>query len=696
MAKNWKIGIDWRRKGVICWEAQAGDALNILPQPIRYTTLDWRSNIATSVSRQVESTDYGTVLFAVQSGTGASNGFVLGQSDALAVNTIAVVVASPYSLSVRVLGVSNYAGVPLIVRVKDQNGTILATSSAQTLSNTWQTLSVSFNTGASSSHIMLEVIKAGNATDTLFNVAGVMLVHGSEMPSGYNAGHSADLYDNITNQVMDARWYLGFKKPYQELPHSSILNLTLNNSDKRFSPDYISGDNSNPLEGLVRPLRPVSVRSGDGTSHRQHWSGWIEMVQAKTNQYGERTASIKASGSEHFFGNVETNIEIQQNKRTDQIIERLLQEVDMPQDLTMTTLIGSEGYSEIGITAWINDDFKIEREVEIGKSTLAYAADNWVRRSAEGNQADTFNVFRALKDTVAAERGRLFFNREGQAVFWNRHHLITNRTIQATLNDAMQDLAYEFAGEGEFANDITVTCHPRTISPNGNVILWQLDNPITVQPGDTREIGASFHDDSDNRIGGKDIYLSGVSITGDGTLAMKNAGANRAKLVLKNNSSQYSITLNSAEVRGYKITDFGRMDATSVDLESINFYGHREMSLNLLAIDNQDDAQGIADFELMRRRTPSGKVQTISLKSQAKLGGNQHSEQLARTIGDRIKIIESQTGHIGEYFIIGEEQRLSQQATLLETTWYLESATEGDFFMIGEDVIGSGATLLPI
>jgi len=33
MATQFNIGVDWRRKGVICWEAQAEDALNILSQP---------------------------------------------------------------------------------------------------------------------------------------------------------------------------------------------------------------------------------------------------------------------------------------------------------------------------------------------------------------------------------------------------------------------------------------------------------------------------------------------------------------------------------------------------------------------------------------------------------------------------------------------------------------------------------------
>ncbi len=48
MTTQFNIGVDWRRKGVICWEAQASDALNIMPQPIRYTTLDWRTNTADS------------------------------------------------------------------------------------------------------------------------------------------------------------------------------------------------------------------------------------------------------------------------------------------------------------------------------------------------------------------------------------------------------------------------------------------------------------------------------------------------------------------------------------------------------------------------------------------------------------------------------------------------------------------------
>ena len=196
MTTQWKIGIDWLRKGVICWDAVPGDALNILPQPIRYTTLDWRTNTSDSITRESVTTDYGVNLFSIQSGIGVNNGFTLGQSDALDVDTIAISASKDYSVSVRVQGIDSYAGVPVLVRIKDQLGATLATSASSNLTANWQMLSVAFTTGASSTHIMLEVIKDSDGTDALFRIAGIMLVAGSTMP-GYNTGNNADLYDNL-------------------------------------------------------------------------------------------------------------------------------------------------------------------------------------------------------------------------------------------------------------------------------------------------------------------------------------------------------------------------------------------------------------------------------------------------------------------------------------------------------------------
>jgi len=81
--------------------------------------------------------------------------------------------------------------------------------------------------------------------------------------------------------------------------------------------------------------------------------------------------------------------------------------------------------------------------------------------------------------------------------------------------------------------------------------------------------------------------------------------------------------------------DFGQMEAQEVDAASIIDYGRRSLRLNLPSVDNFEDAQYIAQFELHRRSQPHGAVSTLSLSSHGKEGGNQHAHQLARTLGTR-------------------------------------------------------------
>ena len=48
MTTEFRIGVDWTRKGIICWNAWPGDALNLLPRPLTYTTVDWCTTNVTS------------------------------------------------------------------------------------------------------------------------------------------------------------------------------------------------------------------------------------------------------------------------------------------------------------------------------------------------------------------------------------------------------------------------------------------------------------------------------------------------------------------------------------------------------------------------------------------------------------------------------------------------------------------------
>ena len=686
MPTQHQIAVDWRRKGFFCWEAVPADSLNILPSPVTYVQLDVSSNHVTSVERKTLRNRYGRVLFRVQSGTGAYFGLRLGYSDTSGFGSLSVDTAGTYYVSVRVRGVNNYSGVPILLAIKDSTGNI-GTGTLSALTDDWQTVSASFPVSGATD-ISIEVLKQNDTTDVEFDVAGIMLVKDS-LPSGYNAGHELDRYDNITSRVLNADWSIGANKAYQEMPHASTLKLALDNHDKRFSPEYTSS----PLYDVLMPQRSIRVQADDGSTVHTLWTGWIETFMPTPNRFGERRTMVKAVGAERLFSNVDTDIELQENKRTDELAARLLDEVPIPPPLVETTVFLDSFTLDQSVLVGTTIEQADGSNWQEGKTTLAYAADNWVSRDRSSDGArDQFNVYRAIKDVAAAERGRFFFNREGQAAFFNRHKFILDQAIDATFSNDMTELDYQFASLDDFANEVKVTCHPRDIS-EGDVILWQLvisdpvNDPIRLGRNDEREINISYTDDSDNRIGGKDVYIANLTfeLSDDPTLfgvasVRLDAKANGATLKLQSGSQTVKIT--SLEIRGKKITDFGQMEAKARDAESITSYGLRTMTLNLPSVDDFGMAQDIADFEVLRRNTPSGKVKSLTVRSHAVNGGQHHNHQLALTVGDVIQLSEAQTEHSQVYFIIGEGHKLTDAGTLLETTWYLEAVPQANWAIL--------------
>jgi hypothetical protein len=534
-------------------------------------------------------------------------------------------------------------------------------------------------------------------------------------------GSFSGQYDDVTSYIISAGWFLGERTPYQDTADNSTLTLVLNNSDKRYSPE----NGSSPMAGKLTPFKPVRIQSYDGSNTRTHWMGWIESIQPTVGTYGERTVEISAAGPMQFYKAAETALDLQENMRTNDIIAALIKEVVIPPALVGAWVLGRVGNSELDATTRLADVTQYSI-LDPGIKTLAIAADNWVQRGGLNDQKkDTFDVYRAVKDVVAAERGRFLFSRDGKALFWNRHRLIDEVTVSATFDNAMQGLDYQYAGLEEFKNEIIVVCHPRAVSVSNQDILWELDEEVRISAGKSRTINAKYQDGSDNRIGGKEVTLTNVKFrfetqpelggelygengytvhNGESSAGESAEGEAWVKLDARANSAEIEITnvgtadaiLTSAALRGRKITDFGQMEAKAIDSASIIDYGRRTLRLNLPSVDNFDDAETIAQFERQRRSQPQGAVKSLTLKSHGKTGGNAHAHQLARTLGDKIIVAEDQAGHIGSYYIVGEQHRLSASATLFETTWYLEPAPDTypwKLGVTGRSELGQATTL---
>ena len=364
-----------------------------------------------------------------------------------------------------------------------------------------------------------------------------------------------------------------------------------------------------------------------------------------------------------------------------------------------------------------------------GEAKLLYLADS----SAGGkNNRQPFNVYQAIQDTTAAERGRFLFDRSGQAVFWNRHFLIqqsrpsglpeANTDQNASVFDShVVDMDYEYAALDEFINDVRVTCHPRTLSANNNVLLHELvydhNNPepgIVVPPGEEKVINISFKDAETNRVGALHTHMAYIRWSGGvavdwqtedgesgtnfltvppGTLELE-ATASGAKLRIRAGST-YAHLL-AYEVRGQAIYDNGPIEAVAENQYSITHYGRRSRRMDIAALDQPGFARNIADFEIHQRSTPRGAIRQITLRSHTNDEDGRHMEQLHHTPGTTIEVHEAQTDHQGTYVIIGEAHRLSDGGALLETTWYLEPLTSENWARVEESASIPGFGTEPV
>jgi hypothetical protein len=459
-------------------------------------------------------------------------------------------------------------------------------------------------------------------------------------------GQFTQTYDDVTDRVISAEWFLGTREAYADTADNSTLTLVLNNHDRRFSPEYASS----PIAGKVKPFRRVQIESDDGSDTRTHWTGWIESLDPEVNQYGQRIIHITAKGVMQFYKAAETRLALQENQRVDEVIAELIKEVVIPPAITNAWILGRENNSKLGLSTWLADTSHYSN-LDTAKTTLAIAADNWVQQGGRADaKQDTFNVYRAILDVVAAERGRFYFGRDGRALFWNRHKLVDEITNSATFDDTMQGLDYTYANVKDFNNEVVVVCHPRTISATANEVLWQLADEIEVPSGESRTLYAKYQDESGNRIGGKNVATDDITFSQGSASISIDPRANSAEITITNTGTKSAILM-GLTIKGLKITDFGQLEAIASDGASIIDYGRRTLKINLPAIDNFDDAQNIAYFELHRRSEPRGTIRNMTLKSHGTQGGGHHAQQLARTLGDRVTIQETQSDHDGSYYL---------------------------------------------
>lgn len=487
--------------------------------------------------------------------------------------------------------------------------------------------------------------------------------------------HDGDFNEDISAQVLDLRWQLGLAQAYDSCAPTARAQITVRNPDGRFSPEITS----------LEPGTRMHIQSNDGSTIRTHFTGAIGSIQTQAGNQGRKTAIIHLHDIMDWLQASPISIQPQVAVTADGVIDELLNRALLRRDiLEGYCIIDVDGYNLID-SVMIYASETVSRNLQSGKSTFAYVGDTW--------QAG-ISTYDAILELAESERGRFYMDREGQAVFLNRHYTLITDSLSASFSDDMEDLRYRY-GEHR-VNRIELTITPRYIGAD-NTTLWMLVTPQGIPQATGRNLTIRFVDEENQPVGALSIdsidfefhAANGTSLSTGFTVHVIETSFNSLSLRIDNTSAQ-TIYLTSLNIKGTPLYTDNPLHIIVQDGERVYLDGVSTLRRNLPALSNIEVATAFAEYELQRRKHPSGVVETLSTSTQT-----HPTETLDLSLFDRIRITESQTGHIvQDYFIIAEAHHVEKAGKVHQVTWTLEPADSSHFIIVNSSDIDSTSRLI--
>lgn len=482
--------------------------------------------------------------------------------------------------------------------------------------------------------------------------------------------------EDVTADVIDAAWRLGFHQPFEAISPPGRARLTLLNADRRYSP-----------ETGQRPIAPgllARIESDDGTTTRVHFTGQIASVTPQAGDHGARLTVLHLTTVDAQLRHLTAALTPLANVTAGETLARLWDSLPLRRyGLAGVWVLDLPEHSAVG-AARVAADIPTPRAFDDGISVFSYIGVDW----RGGIRAD-----QAVRALVESERGRFFIDRAGTARFFHRHRLLIDSAPAATLTDSMRGLLYRYGADA--ANRIRVTIRPRSVGAAGTP-LWTLANPQKLPPGERRFV-ARFRDAAGMRIGA--LTLDGLTYSAnakpDGSGAVKlidvrvvSAYTDAAEIAVYNSTGETVWLLAGAQITGTPVTFGAPITLEHADGAGIALHSARVLMLDLPLMDSLDEADGLARYERLRRSLPRGTVRSVETTT-----ADQPAHALALTLFDRIRIVETQTGHSADYLIIGERHRIEAGGARHTVRWLLERAESDRFWALGTAALDSTTRL---
>lgn len=328
------------------------------------------------------------------------------------------------------------------------------------------------------------------------------------------------------------------------------------------------------------------------------------------------------------------------------------------------------------------------RDIDPGASTLRW----WWLEGAD--------AFSAITDIVNSEGPSAFVHigQSGEFVFRDRHHrLIRAASVnsQATFRDTGADPQFEppigyDAGWRDIVNSVefeVVERQPKIIPE----VVWVMSGQTQISPGETKVFyvkgNTAFASlvtptQGTDPAGGTDFVLNGA---GPLSFAFSGASGQSTQMRVSLPLGGSTLTIVTAQLRGFTLEDVGRSKVTVEDSTSIAANGRRSYGSSPASL-GVHDAAAVATLIVGQRATrmPIVRIRVVNANNTLLL------QQLGRDLSDRVTIVDSETGLNADFYIEQISQDISQTGLRLDTTFGCEKARVIPSGLFRFDTAGAG------
>ena len=500
-----------------------------------------------------------------------------------------------------------------------------------------------------------------------------------------NDGDFTDSGDDITSDVLSLSWERGrdYASQLQGRSVAGKLSAVLVNTGGKYSPS----NTSSALTGNILPGRTVKVQAGSGSfpytfpvafNDGVRWQGKLDRILPAPAAEGVKTATLTAFGTLGYLNQFETQLASQTNRRTDQAVGDILDDV-----------------------GWTESD---DRDLDTGKTTISRF---WI----SGKKA-----IDALRLVEEAEAGFLLESKSGQIAFQNRHHRITqtaSTTSQATFSDA-DGAAHTFVEVdqddplGTIVNHVEATA--RTFDTASVAVLWTHPETgsasPTLAPGEAKTFEAEFpNPDAANSAMEVDAWTTpaattdyllnsasgggGTNLTSDITVTQTKA-AERMAITLTNSVTGSDGYVTKLQARGTAVSTKNPCIVRAIDTTSQGIYGERKYVAKTQFIPTTSEAQDWCEYQVAIFASPTN---ILTMTIPASTSGN-IGQVLGRDISDRVTVTATNDAKLGisaDFFIESERHQVSEGGQQHVAVWQLSPASGGysQFWVLGVGVLGT-------